>query len=142
MALEVRYVGNTNVGGWTTWNMNSAAQWSMLAGENGFYDEFRKAQANLRANIVAGNGQHLRLHGRAGHLAAADLPGLLRRHAARDTASNGNPANYTSANYRASSWYNNLGDVPEQRGHQLGVHRDRRDGHERPAERHRHGDRP
>ena len=32
--------------------MNGSAQWSMLAGENGFYDEFRKAQANLRANIV------------------------------------------------------------------------------------------
>ena len=53
MALEIRYVGNTNMGGWTTWNMNGSAQWSMLKGENGFYDEFRQAQPNLRANIIA-----------------------------------------------------------------------------------------
>ena len=89
MALDIRYVGNTNVGGWTTWNMNSTAQWSMLKGENGFYDEFRLAQANLRANIVAGQGQHVRLHGRARHLAAADLPGVLRGHAARRRARTG-----------------------------------------------------
>ena len=106
MALDIRYVGNTNVSGWTTFNMNNAAQWTMF-GENGFYDEYRMAQANLRANIVAGPGQHLRLHGRSRHRAAADLPGLLRRHAARDAA-NKNPASYTSANYRASSWYNSM----------------------------------
>ena len=76
MALEVRYVGNTNTGGWTSWNMNSSAQWSMLKGENGFYDEFRLAQQNLRANIAAGKGNTFAYTGAAGTNAAADLHGV------------------------------------------------------------------
>ena len=109
MAIEVRYVGNTNVGGWTTWNMNAStgAQWSMLAGENGFYDEFRKAQANLRANIVAGQGNTFAYTGAPG---TAPLPIFQAYFAGTPLASAANtvPANYTSANYRASSWYNSL----------------------------------
>jgi hypothetical protein len=107
MALEVRYVGNTNVGGWTTWNMNSNAQWSMLAGENGFYEEFRKAQANLRANIVAGQGNTFAYTGAPG---TSPLPIFQAYFAGTPLTSsaNGVPANYTSANYRASTWYNSL----------------------------------
>ena len=54
-----------------------------------------------------GPREHVRLHGRAGHVAAADLHGLLRGHAARD-ARNENPANYTAAQFTTSAWYNNL----------------------------------
>jgi hypothetical protein len=107
MALEVRYVGNTNVGGWNSWNMNGSAQWSMLAGENGFLDEFRKAQANLRANIIAGNGNTFAYTGAAG---TSPLPIFQAYFAGTPLASSANtvPANYTSANYRSSSWYNSL----------------------------------
>jgi hypothetical protein len=110
MAIEVRYVGNTNVGGWTTWNINNrdtGAQWSMLAGENGFYDEFRKAQANLRANIVAGQGNTFAYTGAPG---TSPLPIFQAYFAGTPltSAANAVPANYTSANYRASSWYNSL----------------------------------
>ncbi len=105
MALDIRYVGNTNVSGWTSWNMNSPAQWAML--ENGFYDEYRVAQANLRANIVAGNGNTFAFTGAPG---TAPLPIFQAYFAGTPLtdAANQNPANYTSANYKSSSWYNNL----------------------------------
>jgi hypothetical protein len=108
MALDVRYVGNTNVGGWTTFNMNNAAQWSMLGGENGFYDEYRKAQANLRANIIAGNGTTFAYTGAPGTSPLPIFQAYFAGTPLGNTASNGNPANYTSANYRNSSWYNSL----------------------------------
>ena len=108
MAMEVRYVGNTNVGGWTTWNMNSTAQWSMLKGENGFYDEFRLAQQNLRANIAAGNGNNFAYTGAPGTSPLPIFQAYFAGTALGNTASNGNPANYTSANYKASTWYNSL----------------------------------
>ena len=106
-AIEVRYVGNTNVGETYTWNINSNANWSMLSGENGFIDEFRRAQANLRANIVAGNGTTFAFTGAPG---TSPLP-IFQAFFAGTPLNNGanqNPATYTSANYRASSWYNQL----------------------------------
>jgi len=54
MAMEIRYVGNTNVGDWYRWNLNGSANWNII--ENGFYNEFRTAQKNLQANIAAGQG--------------------------------------------------------------------------------------
>ena len=105
MALDIRYVGNTNVSGWTTWNMNSPAQWSII--ENGFYNEYMKAKGNLRANILAGNGNTFAYTGAPG---TAPLPIFQAYFAGTPLAdgANQNPANYTSANYRSSSWYNNL----------------------------------
>jgi len=107
MALEIRYVGNTNVGEIYDWDINGSASWSMLAGENGFYDEFRKAQANLRANIVAGNGTTFAYTGAPG---TSPLPIFQAYFAGTPltNAANQNAANYTSANYRSSSWYNSL----------------------------------
>ena len=79
----------------------------MLSGENGFIDEFRRAQANLRANIVAGNGTTFAFTGAPG---TSPLP-IFQAFFAGTPLNNGanqNPAAYTSANYRASSWYNQL----------------------------------
>jgi hypothetical protein len=88
--------------------MNSRAQWSMLAGENGFYAEFRRAQANLRANIVAGNGNTFAYTGAPGTSPLPIFQAYFAGTPLGNTASNGNPANYTSANYRNSAWYNAL----------------------------------
>jgi carboxypeptidase family protein len=106
-AIEVRYVGNTNVGELQTWDINSSDNWSMLAGENGFYDEFRRAQANLRANIVAGQGTTFAYTGAPG---TSPLPIFQAFFAgmALNNSANQSPASYTSANYRSSSWYNQL----------------------------------
>jgi hypothetical protein len=105
MALDIRYVGNTNVSGWTTFNMNNAAQWALK--ENGFYNEYMKARANLRANIAAGLGNTFAYTGAPG---TSPLPIFQAYFAGTPLAdaANANPANYTSANYRSSSWYNNL----------------------------------
>ena len=54
----------------------------MLAGENGFYDEFRRAQANLRANIVAGNGTTFAFTGAPGTSPLPIFQALFRRNAA------------------------------------------------------------
>jgi Carboxypeptidase regulatory-like domain/TonB dependent receptor len=50
MAIEVRYVGTRNLQGWTTYDLNDVEN-NVL--ENGLLNEFRLAQANLRANIAA-----------------------------------------------------------------------------------------
>ena len=115
-AVEIRYVGNTNVGETYTWNINSSSNWSMLAGENGFYDEFRRAQANLRANILAGNGTTFAFTGAPG---TSPLPIFQAFFAGTplNGSANQNPASYTSANYRASSWYNSLNYYHSQANH-------------------------
>ena len=51
MAIEVRYVGTHHLQPWDTVNYNEA---NII--ENGFLNEFRKAQDNLRANMAAGPG--------------------------------------------------------------------------------------
>ena len=51
MAIEVRYVGTQNRNGWTTENWNEVNIY-----ENGFLDEFKLAQANLRSHVAAGCG--------------------------------------------------------------------------------------
>ncbi|MEW5984747.1 MAG: carboxypeptidase regulatory-like domain-containing protein [Acidobacteriota bacterium] len=105
MALEVRYIGNTSVGFATSWDINNSANWNIL--ENGFYDEFRRAQANLRANIAAGLGNTFAFTGAAG---TAPLP-IFQAYFAGiplSDARNQTPTTYTSANYRSSSWYNQL----------------------------------
>lgn len=107
IGVDVRYIGNTNVGGWGSWNMNATQQWSMLSGENGFLDEFRKAQANLRSNIVAGLGNTFAYTGAAGTSPLPIFQAYFAGTPLKD-AKNQVAANYTSANYRSSTWYNSL----------------------------------
>ncbi len=63
MAVDIRYIGTRGVNQWTDENYNE-----LNIIENGFYDEFQKAMGNLRANQAAGLGEHVCLHGRAGHV--------------------------------------------------------------------------
>ena len=56
--IEARYVGARNLRGWTTYNLNE-----VNIVENGFLDEFKRAQANLQANIAAGRGNNFRYFG-------------------------------------------------------------------------------
>jgi carboxypeptidase family protein/TonB-dependent receptor-like protein len=49
--IEARYVGARNLRGWTTYDLNE-----VNIVENGFLDEFKRAQANLQANRAAGRG--------------------------------------------------------------------------------------
>jgi hypothetical protein len=79
----------------------------MLAGENGFYDEFRKAQANLRANILAGNGNNFAYTGAPGTAPLPIFMAYLQGIPLND-ARNQNPANYTASQFKNSAWYNSL----------------------------------
>jgi hypothetical protein len=112
LGIDVRYVGNTSVGStngtpWATWDMNGIAQRSMLTNENGFLDEFRKAQANLRANIVAGRGNTFAYTGAAGTVPLPIFQAFFAGIPLSD-ARNQQTTSYTSANYASSTWYNSL----------------------------------
>ena len=50
-AVEIRYVGSRHRQDWDTMNINEINITS-----NGFLDEFRRAQANLQANMASGRG--------------------------------------------------------------------------------------
>ena len=111
LGLEVRYVGNISTGAWTTWdfggltNDGAANQWNIL--ENGFYEEFRTAQANLRANINNGRGNTFAYTGAPG---TAPLPIFMAylQGVPLSDARNQNPANYTAAQFATAAWYNQL----------------------------------
>jgi len=91
MALEVRYVGTLSRDGWQNRNFNE-----LNIVENGFLDEFRRAQANLQANIAAGIGNTFAYTGAAG---TAPLPTLAAFFNAANAAAANNPATYTGSNW-------------------------------------------
>jgi len=91
MALEVRYVGTHGYQIWGDFNYN---QLNIVS--NGFLSEFRTAQANLAANIAAGRGTTFAFTGAPG---TNPLPTFLGFFQGLGSASAGNPASYTSANF-------------------------------------------
>jgi hypothetical protein len=102
MALEVRYVGTRGVNQWATINYNER---NLI--ENGFYDEFRLAMANLQANNAAGGS-------RAGSFAyfgqnsgTSPLPTYLAYMVAGGRNPN-DPASYTGGNWTNTDFTNDL----------------------------------
>ena len=89
-AIEVRYIGNQNTRAWGTENWNER-----VLIENGFLDEFRKAQANLAANIAAGKGNTFAY--RTDVAGSSPLPIYLAHLNGRSDS--GNAAAYTGANW-------------------------------------------
>ncbi|MDQ3488058.1 MAG: TonB-dependent receptor, partial [Acidobacteriota bacterium] len=96
MALEVRYVGNRNLNTWAEENWNERSVFA-----SGFFDEFKKAQANLAANIVAGKGNTFAFTGAPG---TTPLPIHLGYLVGSADASN--PAAYTSTNFTNAAFLN------------------------------------
>jgi outer membrane receptor protein involved in Fe transport len=91
MAVEVRYVRTLSRDNWVNLNYN---EFNIV--ENGFLDEFRKAQANLQANIAAGRGNTFAFTGAPG---TVPLPIFLAYYNAQPTANAGNAALYTGTNW-------------------------------------------
>ncbi len=89
MAVEVRYVGTRSDNAWTTRNFNEVNIF-----ENNFLNEFRVAQANLQANIAAGQGATFRFTGVAG---TSPLPNMLGFLSGQPASQAGNAAAYTGA---------------------------------------------
>jgi len=93
--FEVRYQGNRGWGAWTleNWNTTNVYETGWLNGE------FEKAQANMRANVLAGRGPSIAYMG-AGS-GTQPLP-IMLAHLNRSTDVN-NPAAYTGAAWTNST---------------------------------------
>jgi hypothetical protein len=101
MAFEVRYVGTRNRNQWTTSNFNENN-----IKENGFLDEFRKAQANLQANIAAGRGNTFAYFGSG--TGTSPLPIYLAYFNGQPSGQAGNAALYTGGNWSSTNFTNPL----------------------------------
>jgi hypothetical protein len=112
MALEVRYVGTRGNDSWRTLTNGNTGNESGTLNynefnifENRFIDEFRLAQANLRANIAAGRGNTFAFTGAPG---TSPLPTFLGFFNAQGAANAGNTAAYTGTNWTNQTFLNFL----------------------------------
>jgi hypothetical protein len=103
MSFEARYLGTRSANNWRTNDYNE-----LNIMENGFLDEFKLAQANLQANNAAGGT-------RAGSFAyfgagtgTVPLPIFLAYFGGVNRSGADNTAAYTSANFRSTTYLNNL----------------------------------
>jgi len=90
-SIEVRYVGTWGHDIWLTSNYNEFDIFN-----NGFINEFRKAQANLQANIAAGKGNTFAYTGAAG---TSPLPIFLAYFNGATSALSSDPTKYTGGNW-------------------------------------------
>jgi hypothetical protein len=88
--VEARYVGNRNALPWTNENWNQINIY-----ENNFYSEFQAAQANLRANVLAGRASDgFRYTGIPG---TSPLPIMLAHFSGLSSANAANPCAYIAS---------------------------------------------
>ena len=98
--IEARYVGSRHVDDWVQNNINE-----INIVENGFLNEFRKAQANLQANIAAGRGNTFAYTGAPG---TSPLPIILAYFNGVASGQAADPAKYTSTSFTDSTFINSL----------------------------------
>ena len=103
MALEVRYVGNKGMYAWAEENWNERVLF-----ENGFFNEFKLAQANLKANIAANRGATFAYTGAPG---TSPLPIHQAFLSGRSGADVTNPARYTATQYSNAAFVARFGDL-------------------------------
>ncbi len=101
MAVEIRYVGTRSKDSWANLNYNEINIW-----DNGFADEFRLAQANLQANILAGRGSTFKYAGPG--TGTSPLPIMLAYFSGVQRANAGDATLYTSSNFTSSTYVNPL----------------------------------
>ena len=101
MAVEVRYVGNRNLNTWAeeAWNERNIY-------ENGFLNEFMRAQGNLRANLAATGTASFAFTGAAG---TQPLPIYLGYLAGRADANN--TAAYTASQFTNAAFLARLSTI-------------------------------
>jgi hypothetical protein len=100
MALEVRYVGTRSSNAWQARNFNEVNIY-----ENNFINEFRQAQANLRANIEQDRGNTFAYTGAPG---TAPLPILLGYFNGKPAGQAGDPSAYAGTNWSSTTFLNFL----------------------------------
>jgi len=99
--VEARYVGTRSRDTWQVLNYNEA---NII--ENGFLDEFRKAQANLQANIAAGRGANFRYYGPG--TGTSPLPIYLAYFSGIPASQAGDASRYGSPLFANSNFVNPL----------------------------------
>jgi hypothetical protein len=102
LAVEVRYVGNRFLQNWQTYNLNLNEN---NIAENGLLNEFKLAQANLRANIGAGRGNTFAFTGAPG---TSPLPITLAYFSGLPASQANDSTRYTSTNFASSAFVNTL----------------------------------
>jgi TonB dependent receptor len=107
MAIDVRYVGTHHLQPWQTVNYNEA---NII--ENGFLNEFRVAQANLRAHVAAGCGTTgqpaCSFAYRGPGTGTAPLPIYLAYLNGQPAANAANAALYTGGSWTSTNFINPL----------------------------------
>jgi hypothetical protein len=103
MAAEVRYVGNRNKFAWAEENWNERVVF-----ENGFFDEWRLAAANLKANLAANRGATFAYTGAPG---TAPLPIHQAYLSGRVGGDITDPARYTATQYTNSAFLARLSEL-------------------------------
>jgi hypothetical protein len=104
MALEIRYVGTRNKDAITTTNLNE-----LVIVQNGFFNEFRMAQANLQANIAAGRGATFAYFGPG--TGTSPLPIYLANFNGKAASLAGDPKQYTGANWTNTTQVSQVGMI-------------------------------
>ena len=99
-AIEIRYVGTRSKFNWQTVNYN---EFNIF--ENGFIDEFRRAQANLQANIAAKLGNTFAYTGAPG---TSPLPVFLAFFNKQPASQASNTAAYSGSNWTTTAFLNYL----------------------------------
>jgi carboxypeptidase family protein/TonB-dependent receptor-like protein len=94
--FEARYVGTRGRDLWRRYGLNET---NLI--ENGFLEEFKLAQGNLRANQAAGRGNTFAYFGP--NTSTAPLPIILSFLSGAPAAQAGNAALYTSADFRSAA---------------------------------------
>ncbi|HEX6972892.1 MAG TPA: hypothetical protein VF147_00740, partial [Vicinamibacterales bacterium] len=98
IGIDVRYIGTRHLQDWIDYNYNEA---NIV--ENGFLDEFRRAQQNLQVNIANGRGNSFAYTGLPG---TSPLPIYLAYlNGSKDAA---NTAAYAGSAWTSTNWTNPL----------------------------------
>ena len=95
MSMEIRYVGTRGNDAWVVQNYN---EFNII--DNGFLGEFRKAQANLQANIAANRGNTFAYTGAPG---TSPLPIFLAYFNGVNAGQSGDTTKYTGGNWTNTS---------------------------------------
>jgi|RhiMethySRZTD1v2_1073278.scaffolds.fasta_scaffold20695_2 hypothetical protein len=113
-AFEIRYIGTRNRDQWRNYNYNES---NII--ENGFLDEFRKAQANLYANAAAGRGKTFAYFGP--NSGTSPLPIYLAHFSATNVGLGGNcdsaaacATMYSNSNFANDNFINALSQFNPQ----------------------------
>src|SRR6185503_2473252 len=103
MAVDVRYVGTRGIDQWSTLNYNARD-----IETNGFYNEFKLAVANLKANNASGDANRSGSFAYFGAGTGTNPLPIYMAYIAGPTGNATNPGSYTSGNWKDTGFTNDM----------------------------------